>query len=252
MTLFMFLVILNITFAPAICSAAVSVDKQLEKRGFPKNIISMLTDEDKNEILSHADSKFAGSETTIKSMEGINISDDVSPMGTIPSSDLSLTCGGAYWTTAGEKYLYIIIDYDWLWTPLWRLTDEIGITWDPTKWEVVDDDYDFTASHRAQSSGLDWDDTSYDARDLGADSIIGDVDLIIDSMHEYGHATILLKLKSGVTAPTTTQVFYKYGHAMVIPTVSMTINPSGFGIGLSSSINVDSLAKSFTYSFSWK
>jgi hypothetical protein len=206
-------------------------------------------DEVKAEILRHPDSKFAGSETVVSPMEETGTNGGATTMGTISSSNLSFTSTSATWTTSGVKELYIVISYNWLKLPVWFLTDQIGITWDSAKFQVVDDDYDFTTTHNLGTLGSS-SYVSYDAHELNSANIIGDFDLQ-SSQGESGTATVLLSVKPGVSAPTSTQIFYKYGHAMVVPSITLGLDSSGLGVEISPSINVDSLAKASTYTLNW-
>lgn len=235
-------------------AASKSADKLLASRGYPEDIIKLMSEKVKNDIVSHDNFRYAGSSTYIKDMEksinSINADTHLSPQGTISSSDLSFTCVCTTWTDNGIKYLHIDTIYKWATRkPTWRLTDQIGITWDSSKFQVMDGEYFFNSEYNI--GGIMKYETSRDARELNESNIIGDFNLLAAADVNSGDAVVLLRVKPGVKAPANTVVYFKYGHAMIVPTITMGIDNSGLGIGISGSVNVDSLAKSKSVTCSW-
>ncbi|BCJ95984.1 hypothetical protein acsn021_35530 [Anaerocolumna cellulosilytica] len=251
------IVLASLFVMPVSASATLSVDKQLERKGYPADVISTMCDEVKNEIISHPDSRYAGSTTVSGDMESTISKNQIIPYGTIPSADLRLTFTGTTYKENGYKILWVTLNYDWEKHIMWYLTDQIGITWDSSKFQVVDGAYGFVNNWYNFTGYNTWTrvvDNNYDARELNAANIIGDIDLKMESPVPYnnrGYAYVKLRVKDGVTAPTSTQAFGKYGHNTIVPTISLTIDSSGLGISASGAATVDTLAISKTFSTTW-
>lgn len=220
-----------------------NVDSILINNGVPYEIVEIMPEEQKLELVNADEFEYCGS-TTIED----DINEAVNTRGTISSSKLSLTGYGFMYTSGGKKLAQVSVYYDWLKDPVWFLTDQLGITWDSDYYEPVDNGQWIVWNHQDSNGSNLTSEASYDLRDLSSSGFIIDVDMVANHTN-FGTATAKLELKSGVSEPSSSKIYFKYAHISIAPTVGLELDSSlTGGISVSASSRVDSLSGSKTFS----
>lgn len=244
-----FLLVLSMFFVPSVSASEINVDVDdiLASKGVPSDIISIMPDSQKNELISYDDFWYSGSTTSIVDMEVPNTNDD--SRATISSSQLKLTGYGFTYQNGNLKLAELTTSYEWLDEPVFYFTDQIGMSWDASLFESIGDTAWMYCTYTDQyGNETHW--YSFDKREITSSDVIMDVNMVANK-RSYGTATIKLLLKSNVTPPAYTTFYFKYGHAKLVPSVTMSINKGGVGIGFSTGINVDTLANNKLFMCNW-
>lgn len=232
---------LSIISPSSIYAQSNDVDTILHNHGVPYEIINIMPEEQKLELVNAEEFTYVGEITIQKDMES-----EIDTYATISSSDLSLTGYGFMYTSGGKKLAQISAYYDWLNSPFWHLTDQIGMTWSSTYYESIPGEHWINVQRTDLNGSNLTTQTSYDARDLGDDSVIFDLDMN-SNYNNFGVATIKLQLKAGKSEPTSSIFYFKYAHNSIAPTIGLGISASGLGISVSTSANISSLTSSRTF-----
>jgi len=122
---------------------ASNVDRQLMEQGVPSELIQMMPEEQKNDILRNG-GKFQGYEKTTLKEHGSSISDEgvIMPSftGTISSTDMDLYISKyeLYPYNSTDKKMRVYVNYEWKKMPFITLTDAYGVSWDPSLWMPED------------------------------------------------------------------------------------------------------------------
>ncbi len=226
----------------------VSTDLILINHGVPSEIVAIMPEEQKLELVNADDFTYCGSNTIVDEInENTQGGKGMSTQGTISSSQLSLTGYGFMYTSGGKKLAQVSAYYNWVQNPGWFLTDQIGITWDSSYYAPVDQGQWIVCQHQDLNGTNLTQTTSYDLLDISNSGFIIDVDMVGNHTN-FGTATAKLQLKSGASEPTNSQFYYKYAHISIVPTIGLSLNTSVTGgIAVSASVNVESLASSTTF-----
>lgn len=240
----------NILNPAAALAKEANVDLILINHGVPYEIVDIMPEEQKLELVNADEFTYCGSTTIVddiyENMEGI-IDNETSTYGTISSSQLSLTGYGFMYTSGGKKMAQVSSYYNWLTNPFWNLTDQIGITWNPDYYEPVDNGQWIVWNHQDSNGSNLTSEASYDLLDISNSGFIIDVDML-GSKTNFGTATAKLELKSGASEPASSKFYFKYAHISVAPSIGLSLDSAATGgISVSASINVDSLAGSQTF-----
>lgn len=116
------------------------IDQSLRARGVPEELIEIMPENQKKEIISQNLMFDSYKEFTLNE---ISDGSDIQIQATIPTDKLSFYCSTykSYpWNTT-NKSLIVYCNYDWITNPLVALTDCFGIAWDGNLWRAVPNSY---------------------------------------------------------------------------------------------------------------
>lgn len=237
------------------------IGEELLSRGYPAEVISVMSDEDKNEIFRDKTLHFGGrntitldengnvtSETFIASNGEIQYKNMVAPYSISKDMlSLSLTFNQSVYDDGEQEYLtglLVTYDYKWLKNPDYTWEDTLAVGWDSALFYYKDDSFDAKAGYTFGNKYFTIADNYYPSN-LGPSGIIWDAKL---SETGFSAGWGRFRLYTNERLPSgSTKFYYSYSH--------MTPEWNGFGIsfGLGGEITieagpgVESASKSTTY-----
>lgn len=134
--------------SPTPCSLSEeTMDAALVTRGYPQVVLDSMNPKAKESIYYNSDLTFNAAciivydEETGQSQDYAIQAGQPMPYGQIPTSDLGLA-----WVISndGEDYLNVQFSYEWYSTPVFRFQDPIALSWDGSKFAMVDDTFEKT------------------------------------------------------------------------------------------------------------
>ena len=238
-----------------------TTEEILLQRGFPQIVIDTMDVDAKADIVT-SDETFGGATISYYNEEegsftNLQIAEDgsyIMPRNQISTSSLTLnfTFSKSKSSTGKLNYIKIIFNYDWEKLPVNRYQDPIGISWDNSKFEMMDnsfykyDKYDGYKTDRtekktyytnkvhsyekgyaqATSSGVKW------YADLK-----GYTDEIVETAL-YGYASFKLEPKS-TTYNGSSKLYGHYVHRKSVTSVSLSIPKYGASFSVTGSGSYD-------------
>lgn len=134
--------------SPTPCSLSEeTMDAALVTRGYPQVVLDSMNPKAKESIYNNSDLTFNAAcmivydgETGQSQDYAVQAGQPIS-FGQIPTSDLGLA-----WVVSddGENYLNVQFSYEWYSTPVFRFQDPIALSWDSSKFAMVDDTFEKT------------------------------------------------------------------------------------------------------------
>lgn len=251
--------ILSFNFSSIALAKTPNTDELLRLKGIPEELIQIMPDIQKNEIISQNLVLNSIKKITLNENSEINdIKMQAQLSDTIPYDELSFYCTTyrSYTWSSTYKELIIFLNYDWAIIPDWTLTDTLGVAWDGNMWDPVPNSYYIQTSYDVREWPDVWNTYSIHNMNysLANSSFTGagwttdikyswDLDTVY---HNYGSSRIAIKAKnpsltgSGLLA-------INYSHAMGIGSVGLNIGI--ISISYSGSANADTRGDyaSFTY-----
>ena len=131
---------------PVLCTfSEETMDAALVTRGYPRVVLDSMNPEAKESIYYNSDLTFNAAciivydEETGQSQDYVIQAGQPIPYGQIPASDLGLA-----WIISndGEDYLNVQFSYEWYSTPVFRFQDPIALSWDGSKFAMVDNTFE--------------------------------------------------------------------------------------------------------------
>ena len=242
------------------------VDTVLRERGLPQIYLDHLSDSAKESLYARSDLEFEGATITTYnqtdgSVESYDIAGDgIAVYNQIPAADLNLT-----WGIFHKRYtdiVHVVYSYQWNRWPKDRYEDQIAVTWDSSKFQMVDNSF----------YKID----QYSGKRLKSDGTLGPVETVTNSrefryakgsatgvtwyaklranesvsrfaqLKQFGHGEFDLKAKSGGF---TTTLYGHYVHNKSSSTVTINF-PNGLGdisIGVGSSYGEAANQRTYTF-----
>ncbi|MDO5564990.1 MAG: hypothetical protein Q4F88_07160 [Eubacteriales bacterium] len=252
------LLMLSIVFSSTISASAseLSTDQQLEQRGIPSNLIKIMPEEQKEEIIAKNLVFDSYKKLTLDSPR--RTIGGVSTLGgTLSTDEMNFYCSvykGYPWNST-DKTLTVYLNYDWLDEPNMTLTDCFGVGWDKNLWRLkpnsgMQGTYyqiapSFTHDSRIESefghslaytseSGAGWNtDIKYA---YGLEYVT----------HNYGYGSLVLEAKDPTKSGTDT-LYINYSHAVGFGTVGLSFH--GASVTYNGSADAYTVGNSYSFTY---
>ena len=247
----MFMIIsMLIVACPFQAIAAPTIDEQLIARGYPIELIEIMLDEEKDDLITkdcYYDSAIEYNYDENGELINVNSYDKpaITPFGQIKTSQLSLTIARS---KSGSNTV-ITFNYNWKTLPLNRYQDPMSIAWDSSIFSLKSgsfkkvDKYDFVLDNGKYYTSTNSSETSYAKASSNYVSWYADLKgytANVVKLYGYGTMTLVPK-KTGKS----TQVFGHYVHNKTGLSLSLTYGGGGFAV--SGPASYDELGTDITF-----
>ena len=232
-----------------------SDDLKLEELGVPTELLEMMPNEQKKDILKQKLKFKSYEKMSLKDLESnaeYDSEDFISIEGTIPSADLDfyISTYQQYPYTNTDKRVRVYINYDWAVVPNFTLTDPYGMAWDDEIWRPVDDtalNYTYWKLENGTVKYEKDDVLAYsDADGAGWNTDIKYAYGLYYVLDNYGWAGITLEAKDPSDAGTS-QIHANYTHVYGVGSIGLAFKAVSVSYTGGASADSRGTYKTFTY-----